>query len=466
MTRPLAGPILTAREMRAAEDEAVAGGASVAALMERAGKAVADTALRMGAGRSVLILAGPGNNGGDGYVAARRLAEAGVEVRIARSGEPASEAARDAARRWTGPVGTLSPETEGASVVVDALFGTGLKRPLDETLSRQLIRLADAAHHRLAVDLPSGVASDDGRCLGDVPRFDATLALGAAKPAHLLLPAAALCGRVLVADIGIAGGGDGAPHVLVRPDLAAPRADAHKYSRGMVALVAGAMGGAALLASAAALRGGAGYAMLVGGKTLDGPHALVRHRFDERALDDDRIGAIVVGCGLGRGEDASNRLDACLAAGRPLVIDGDALSLIGDNVADAVATAAVPTILTPHGGEFDRLFGKEEGSKIDRTRAAAKDCGAVVIHKGADSVIAAPDGQVRVSPLGSPWLASAGTGDVLAGLVGARLAATGNPFAAACEAVWLHGEAARLAGPSLIADDLPNHLSTAIARCL
>lgn len=464
MIRPLAGAILTTAQTRAAEGEAVAAGATIAVLMERAGAGVAETALRMGSKRPVLILAGPGNNGGDGYVAARLLAEQGVEVRIAALAPPKSDAAISAAKRWSGTVETLSSDTQAASVVVDALFGTGLTRSLDEDVARALSRLIGEAQHSLAVDVPSGIASDDGRLLNDVPHFDLTLALGVAKPAHLLLPAAARCGGVVLADIGLSTSGNVC--VLERPQLCVPAPDAHKYSRGMVAVVSGAMAGAALLAAEAALHGGAGYVALLGGKSLGGPNALVRRRCDAAALGDERIGAVLIGCGLGRDDVARERLALALAAGRPLVIDGDALTLIAEDGIGCLAGLSSPFVLTPHGGEFDRLFGVGEGSKIERTLASARASGAVVVHKGADTVIAAPDGRVRVARLASPWLSTAGTGDVLAGTIAARFAATGDAFAAACQSVWLHAEAARLAGPAFVADALAPKLSAAIARCL
>ncbi|TXC69117.1 NAD(P)H-hydrate dehydratase [Sphingorhabdus soli] len=464
MIGPPTGAILTAAQTRDAEAAAIEAGATIASLMERAGAAVAETALRMAAGRPVLILVGPGNNGGDGYVAARLLAEQGVAVRIAALGEPKSDGAIAAARRWSGDVETLSPETRPAALIVDGLFGTGLARPLDDALTAIVTRLVGAAQHSLAIDLPSGLASDDGRCLGDVARFDVTLALGAIKPAHLLLPGAAHCGRVLLADIGLSAAGD--VSVLERPQLVAPAPDAHKYSRGMVAVVGGAMAGAALLAAEAAMHGGAGYVALLGGKSPGGPHALVRRRCDAETLSDERIGAVVIGCGLGRDETARERLSLALAADQPIVIDGDALTLIAENGMVQVAEMSSPRILTPHAGEFDRLFGTSDASKIERTVTAARQSGAVVVHKGADTVIAAPDGRVRVARPGSPWLSTAGTGDVLAGVIGARLAASDDTFAAACEGVWLHGEAASLSGPAFIADALAPRLGAAIARCL
>jgi hydroxyethylthiazole kinase-like uncharacterized protein yjeF len=439
-------PILTAAAMRAAE----AACGEPAPLMDRAGAAIATAVARLAGVSPVLILCGPGNNGGDGYVAARLLAAAGHDVRVAAAGEPRSPLAIAARHGWTGtvePIATASP----APVLVDALFGTGLTRPLDDSTAAALHRLADAARLRIAIDLPSGVATDDGAVPHAPPRFDLTLALAAPKPAHLLQPAARYAGIIRVLDIGVPV--DGPTRVLAKPLLPEPGPDSHKYSRGMVAVIGGDMAGAAELASLAAMRAGAGYIVYMG----DGqgpPHALVRRPWSPDGLDDPRIGAVVVGPGLGRGEDAKARLTASIASGHPLVIDGDALRLL-----DPAASRPAVTILTPHAGEFAHLFGHATGSKIDLTRAAAARADAVVVHKGPDTVIAAPDGRVAVSAGASDWLSAAGTGDVLAGVTGAMLAAGLPPFEAAAAAVWLHRAAAARCGRSFIADDLAAALS-------
>ncbi|GGB33571.1 bifunctional NAD(P)H-hydrate repair enzyme [Sphingomonas metalli] len=452
---PISGtPVLTAAAMRAAE----AAHGDLAALMERAGGGIAAAVHRLAAGAEVLILCGPGNNGGDGYVAARLLAEAGLPVRVAASAEPRTDLARAARVRWTGPVEPLA-EARPAPVLVDALFGTGLTRPVAE--ADTLVRLAGAARLAIAVDLPSGVETDSGACLSPVPPFAVTLALGALKPAHLLHPAAGFCGAVRWIDLGLCLDAD--THVMRRPRLARPKAEAHKYSRGMVAIVAGAMPGAAALAVTAAGRAGAGYVLLLGSATDRLPHAVVRRRWADGALDDARIGAVLVGPGLGRDETARGKLSAVLAAPHPLVVDGDALHLLDPA---ALAGRTAPAILTPHDGEFAALFGDLSGSRIDRARAAAASARAIVVLKGAATVIAGPDGRVVVSETGSPWLSTAGTGDVLAGTIAARLAGPTDAFAAACAGVWLHGEAARRAGPAFLADDLAAHLPQAIAQCL
>jgi ADP-dependent NAD(P)H-hydrate dehydratase / NAD(P)H-hydrate epimerase len=460
MTRLDGGAILTAAEMRAAEDRAIAGGATVASLMARAGEAVATAVRRVQPGADVLVLCGPGNNGGDGYVAAASLAASGQPVRIAAIGEPRSGAAREARAAWTGPVERLG-DAAPASVVVDALFGTGLSRRLDVDAAAALRRLVEESRWSLAVDLPSGVETDTGRVFGETPRFDLTLALGAAKPAHVLEPAASLSASVRVADIGVAA--EGAVRTLARPRLNPPSAADHKYTRGLVAVIAGRMPGASALAAEGAAHGGSGYVLLLGSATDRLPHAIVRRRFEAESLADDRIGAVLIGPGLGRDDAAREKLGAALACDRPLVIDGDALRLID---AERLAARTAPTILTPHGGEFSHLFRETNGGKIARTLAAARTSGATVIHKGADTVIADPDGEARVAVEKANWLSTAGTGDVLAGLVAARLGATGDPLRAASEAVWLHTAAAQSLEPAFIADDLAAALPSAISRCL
>ncbi|WEK42873.1 MAG: NAD(P)H-hydrate dehydratase [Candidatus Sphingomonas colombiensis] len=458
---PLDGkPILTDAEMRAAENRAIAAGTNVEALMERAGAAVAEQVRRIAGDREVLILCGPGNNGGDGYVAARILAATGHAVRVASTGEPRSPAAIAARRGWGSAVEPLAA-AQPASVLVDALFGTGLTRGLETETAAALVRLVQAAQLSIAVDLPSGAATDDGRLLSASPIYDLTLALGALKPSHLLLPAAARSRQLLVLDIGVPV--ESGATVLARPKLATPAAQAHKYSRGMVAIIAGAMPGAAALAAISAAAGGAGYVLLLGSATDRLPHAVVRRRYDPASLADTRIGALLIGPGLGRDDRARDRLSDALASDRPLVVDGDALHLVR---AEQIAARNAPTILTPHGGEFDALFGNGDASKIERARDAAKATGATIVFKGADTVIATPDGGVSIARAAPTWLSTAGTGDVLAGVIAARLAVGGDASIAAGEGVWLHGEAARRAGAAFIADDLARHLPGAIAACL
>ncbi|WP_230480440.1 NAD(P)H-hydrate dehydratase [Sphingomonas sp. Leaf21] len=453
---PIAGlPVLTAAEMRAAEGRTMADGTTEATLMERAGYGIAEAVARLAAGREVLVLCGPGNNGGDGYIAASLLRRRGLPVRVAASDAARSEGARRARAGWDGPVDSLT-EAPGAPVLVDAIFGTGLSRAPASEVQSALRRLASEAWLRIAIDLPSGIASDDGILLGEVPRFDVTLALGAVKPSHLLQPAASHMGQVRLVEIGVAV--DSGARVMRRPTLPLPDAASHKYSRGMVAIVAGSMSGASELAATAALRAGAGYVLHLSTDPAASaqPHAIVRRRYSADALAEDRIGALVVGPGLGRDDDARARLSAALSSGRPLVIDGDALRLA--DIA-ALHRHEPPKILTPHGGEFEHLFGSVTDGKLRATRRAAERSGAIVVHKGADTVVAAPDGRALLCPEASPWLSTAGTGDVLAGAIGAMLAAGMEPLAAAEAGVWLHAQAARSCGAAFIADDLADALS-------
>ena len=483
-------PILTAAEMRAAEDAVIATGVSVDTLMERAGTAIAGAVRRLAGANDVLILCGPGNNGGDGYVATRVLAEMGVAVRVAALSEPKTAAAKSARAGWPGPVETLA-EAKSAPILVDALFGTGLTRPLDaaphsssspadagaqlsskglpsglswapasageRSVVERLHALANAAQLSIAVDLPSGLATDSGETLSTPPVFNLTLALGAVKPAHLLQPAARYCGQIRLLDIGVPTLSQA--EVLKAPSLPAPGPDSHKYTRGMVAIIGGTMSGAADLAALAAMRAGAGYVTLLG-DSQGPPHALVRTPFSDHALANDRIGALVIGPGLGRDDTAKARLDAALTSGHPLIIDGDALRLLDP---DRIKALTVAVILTPHAGEFDALFGKSDADKVTRARQAATRTNAIVVFKGADTVIAAPDGRVRIAQGASDWLSTAGTGDVLAGAIGAMLAAKLEPLEAAAAGVWLHGDAARRLGPAFIADDLAEALRSARA---
>lgn len=450
-------PILSAAQMRAAEERAIAAGSTLEGLMAGAGQAVAEQVRRLAAGAEVLVICGPGNNGGDGYVAAAALRRAGHAVRVAALAEPTTAAAAAARNGWLGPVETMA-KSAAAPVMVDALFGIGLTRRLSEDVCHSATGLIRAARLSVAVDVPSGVSTDDGADFSDLPPVSLTLALGAVKPAHVLQPSSARCGDVRLLDIGIQA--ESSVRVAGVPKLHAPHPGAHKYSRGLVAVIAGRMPGAAALAASAAGHGGAGYVRLLGSATDRLPHAIVRQRFSADALADARIGAVLVGPGLGRDEVAHERLRAALACGRALVIDGDALHMLGEE------PARVPTILTPHAGEFAHLFGDLGGSKIERAQEAARRSNAVVVFKGADTAIAAPDGRATVHFRAPSWLATAGTGDVLAGIIAAQLAAGSDVFTAAVNGVWLHAEAARLSGPAFVADDLVAHVPAALGACL
>ena len=447
MSVPADAPILTAKAMREAEAACAIQGTSLSELMDLAGAAVADTAWRMAAGAPILILCGPGNNGGDGYVAARLLAARGAAVRVAVLAEPATDLAKAARAGWSGPVEPLNGRLAPAPLIVDALFGVGLSRPIPDGLAIILRHFSD--RRILAVDLPSGVESDGAEDWTPPLAADVTLALGALKPAHVLLPTAPGCGHVLLAPIGISA--SKAMRSLPAPQTAKPDVTAHKFTRGMVLVFAGPMRGAAGLTAAAALRAGAGYVVLDGAQRA--PLSAIITESDEKfgeRLDDPRVGAVVIGPGFPAGDELLFDVEAALDSGKPLVLDAAAIDAALPRLSETPRKA----ILTPHEGEFARAFPQLYGSKIDRAKAAAVRTQAVVIYKGADTIVAAPDGRVAAAWPGSPWLATAGTGDVLAGACGAMLARGGDVFDAAVAAVgWHIAQAARI-GPGLVADDL------------
>ncbi|WP_083942837.1 NAD(P)H-hydrate dehydratase [Sphingomonas soli] len=460
---PPGAPIVTTAQMRAAEQEAFRF-ATQLEVMERAGAAVAREAARFALGRPILVFAGPGNNGGDAYAAARLLKARGHDVTVATCGQPQTEAARAMLEAWGGPVSSLY-EARPRPVLVDGLFGTGMTRPLERGVAAVFAELAAAAEFRLAIDLPSGLETDTGEDLG-ARRMDATVALGALKPAHVVGRGLECSGHILLADIGIAVKSQW--HSLARPVLKDPGALDHKYSRGMVVVVEGVMPGAARLAARAAMAGGAGYVILAGPDAPRHTDALVHravHSGDELGdlVADDRIGAVVIGPGLGRDRRAEALLKAALASQRPLILDGDALSLLGGSAAAWLQRRTAASWLTPHSGEFARMFAMD-GSKIDATLAAAEAARCTILHKGADTVIASHKGEVQAAPGGSRWLSTAGTGDVLAGLLGAQVAA--NQTHSASAAAWLHARAAQLAGPAFIADQLIGHIPQALSECL
>jgi hydroxyethylthiazole kinase-like uncharacterized protein yjeF len=446
-------PILTAEAMRAAEQAAIDGGTTVEELMERAGAALAEAVYRFAGPRPTLILTGPGNNGGDGYVAARHLAERGVRVRVAAPSEPKSAAARWARSQWTGEVEQLSEETASAPVLIDALFGTGLRKPLDVRVVNALGELAYRAEVNVACDLPSGIEADSGAELSATHRFDMTVTFGALKPAHRLMPALMYMGRVVLADIGITV--ETKWSEIGRPYIHGAHPTSYKYTRGMVHCVGGAMVGAIALGATAAYRAGAGYVRIGADNYVPNvPAAVVQGQKGD--LSDPHIGALLVGPGLGR--KGHGLLKQALVAGRPLVLDGDVFSLLGD----PKRLHGLDAILTPHEGEFRELFGELDGSKAERALEAARLSQSVVIYKGPDTVVAAPDGRLAFAPPAPSWLATAGTGDVLAGMAASIRAQRHAPFDAACAAVWLHGRAAEIAGRHMIADDLVDAIPKAL----
>lgn len=446
-------PILTAEQMRTAEQAAIDGGTSVEQLMERAGAALAEAAYRFAGPLPALILCGPGNNGGDGYVAARRLAERGTPVRVAALAEPASEAARWARSQWTGEVEQLSSDTKPAPLLIDALFGTGLRKGLDNGVIDQLWNLVCEAVCLASCDLPSGVSSDDGAILSRIFNSQLTVTFGALKPAHRLMPAMAQMGRVVLADIGI--GAKTQWQEIGPPALPPLDPCGHKYDRGLVHMLAGKMPGAIALAAKAAARAGAGYVRVSTSRSIDNiPSAIIQT--DTATVDDERIGSLLVGPGMG---DVPQILTLALTSKAPKVIDADAISQLGD----PERLKGQDAIITPHEGEFRKLFGEIAGSKPERALEAARRSGSVVVYKGPDTIVASPHGFVGFASPSPAWLATAGTGDVLAGMIAAIRARGLANWDAACAAVWLHGRAAEIAGPMMIADDLVEAIPQALA---
>ena len=445
-------PILTAADMRAAEAETIAAGTPETELMRRAGRALAEAvSLYIGA-RPTLVLCGPGNNGGDGYVAARLLADRGYPVRVASLGEPGREAAKWAFQQWNGPVEDVA-NASPAPILVDCLFGTGLGRGLEESVARKLLSLTDQSVVAIACDLPSGVSSDDGTLMSPVGDYDLTVAFGALKPSHRMMPAMMHMGRVVLADIGIQARSDW--FEIGRPDIPPLDPQGHKYNRGLVHCLAGEMPGAIALAASAAASAGAGYVRVSTSRTIDGlPAAIVQTGGAD--MKDPRIGCVLVGPGLG---EVPQVLTLALTSKAPKVIDADGIGLLGE----PERLHGQDAILTPHEGEFSNLFGDIEGSKAARALEAARRSRSVIVFKGSDTLVASPDGRLGFAPPAPAWLASAGTGDVLAGVIAAMRARGLESFEAACAGVWLHGRAAEAAGSAMIADDLVDAIPLALS---
>jgi hydroxyethylthiazole kinase-like uncharacterized protein yjeF len=488
--------ILTNTEMMRADQLTIADGTDGYTLMQRAGQAVADAAFDLADGGAILIIAGRGNNGGDGFVAATALAARGCDVSIMLlcQRETLKGDAANAARDWTGPVLACDANALGdPALIVDALFGAGLDRPVKGD-PRALINAMNAnGAPILSVDLPSGINGTTGQVMGAAVTATETITFFRKKPAHLLLPGRAHCGHVRVADIGMSA--QVLDEIGVRTfenssDLwhatfPVPALDGHKYARGHAVIVSGgaAMTGAARLSARGALRGGAGLVTVATPREALGIHAAALTAVMVRPVDtviefaemlaDRRFNACVVGpsCGVG----ARTRDFALTAIGveRGVVLDADALTSFADDPASLFAAIKADVgnrvILTPHEGEFRRLFSDladnaETLSKLERARLAAERAGAVVVLKGADTVVAAPDGRAAIAANARPWLATAGSGDVLAGIIGAMLAQGVSVFEAAAIGVWMHGEASAEAGPGLIAEDLPEVLPAVFRR--
>ncbi|WP_245653945.1 NAD(P)H-hydrate epimerase [Novosphingobium rosa] len=461
--------ILTAEQMRQAEQMLIDAGISVELLMARAGRGAAELIWRMaGPLKIISVLVGPGHNGGDGWVIARHLHERGARVQVVMAHAPASEASRLARAAFEGHVVDCPDHGDlHGDILVDCLYGTGLSRPLSDLDLDLLTGLAAGHRRRVALDLPSGVEADRGDDFGqDLPQYDLTIALGAWKRAHGLMPAAGRMGVLKLVEIGcdpVAGAG----HMLEGISIAPPAPGAHKYTRGLLGVVAGAMPGAALMAARAAGGAGAGYVRLLTQDALPAPADLVVQGLD--GLADKRLCALLVGPGLGRDKTAEAVLKSVLATGKPLVLDGDALMLL-----TPAQTRGQQAIVTPHEGEFAALESAfalhANGSKVKRAKALAEASGMVVVAKGPDTVVATPAGRWTMLPRASSWLSVAGSGDVLAGLIASRLAtgaSTGvSAFEAACQGAWLHGRAAGLLGGPFTAMALAEAVPAAVHACL
>jgi hydroxyethylthiazole kinase-like uncharacterized protein yjeF len=490
--------LLTTAQMADADRLTIAAGTPGLRLMENAGRAVADAVVRsLPRGTPlIVVVAGPGNNGGDGFVCARILDERGYQVRLALLGsrDRLKGDAAEAAKLWRGEVVDATPAAlEGADLIVDALFGAGLDRPV-EGAARAMIEATNAANVPVvAVDLPSGINGTSGALMGVAVRASDTVTFFRRKPGHLLLPGRLHCGDVEVADIGISD----AVLDMIRPTIAAnapalwsglfpvPQPGGHKYHRGHAVVASGGPShtGAARLAARGALRVGAGLVTIASPRAALAVNAaanlavMVREAdgADELAalLADSRLNAVVLGPGGGVGQAMREMVLAALSGQRAVVLDADALTSFAespDALFEAIkARGAAATVLTPHEGEFARLFtGAVQGtgltSKIDRAQAAAETSGGTVLLKGTDTVVASPAGHVSVTENAPPWLATAGSGDVLAGFVAGLLAQGMPAFEAASAATWLHGEAGSEAGPGLIAEDLPEALRMVYRR--
>jgi ADP-dependent NAD(P)H-hydrate dehydratase / NAD(P)H-hydrate epimerase len=482
--------VLTSAEMERADRLTIAAGTPGFALMMSAGQAVAEAAMDLAEEGPILVVAGPGNNGGDGFVAAAELAARGREVSVILLGERDSlqgDAAL-AARGWKYPILPFNPQAIGKpALIIDALFGAGL----DRSVKGEPLEMIEAINANgapvLAVDLPSGINGTTGAVMGAAVRATETVTFFRRKPAHLLLPGRIHCGRVRVADIGID------DYVLAeiqpqtfenipslwRQSFPVPRIDGHKYDRGHAVVVSGGLAatGAARLSARGSLRAGAGLVPLASPREALAVNASALSAVMVRAVDtavefaemlsDKRFNACVIGPGAGVGGRTHDFVLTAMSAKRSLVLDADALTSFADapdRLFEAIKDSHDPqVVLTPHEGEFPRLFSDISNkhpfrSKLERVRAAAERSGAVVLLKGPDTVVASPEGRATIAANAPPWLATGGAGDVLAGMISGLLAQGVPAFEAASMGVWMHGEAAREAGPGLIAEDLPEVL--------
>jgi hydroxyethylthiazole kinase-like uncharacterized protein yjeF len=487
--------LLTPQEMADADRRTIAAGTPSSTLMERAGRAVADAvATRYPLGARVVVACGPGNNGGDGFVAARILRERGIPARVLLLGS--SQAlqgdAAEAAARWGEAIEPFHADAlVDADAIVDALFGAGLSRPLTGLARAAVEAVAAAKAPVIAVDLPSGIDGATGLVRGAAVRATETITFCRKKPGHLLLPGRLHAGRVSVADIGISDATVRAlgPKTFINdPTLwgdcfPIPSIDGHKYTRGHVLVVAGPAfkTSAARLSAHAALRAGAGFATLAATRAalpeiasqieavttweVAGPKALYK------ILGDTRVNVVVQGPAQGIGKKTRDMVLAAARRRRALVLDADVITSFSESPESLarILSKIDSSVLTPHEGEFKRLFGRDKKlmaleSKIERARAAARKMHAVVAYKGPDTVVAAPDGRAAVACNAPATLATAGAGDVLAGLIGGLIAQGMAPFEAAAAGVWVHGEAANEFGPGLISEDLADMVPAVYRR--
>ena len=475
--------LLPPEQMYQADALAVEAGISSIDLMENAGQSIVDEMMSRYEPGPVAVLCGPGNNGGDGFVVARLLQEAGWPVRLGLLGG-ISALKGDAAHMaglWQGDTEPLGKDQlSDAAYIVDALFGAGLSRPL-QGLPAEMIEKANKCDAiRIAVDVPSGLSGETGQVAGIVLDADLTVTFFRKKPGHTLLPGRQHCGEIVCTDIGIPDSvfeGIGPTNwenrvSLWRDVFPWPQIDTHKYRRGHLVVASGplAQGGAARLAARGALRAGAGLVTVACPKGAVLAHAsrldaiMVRGVSDMAAvLEDDRKNAFVLGPGNGISDRTKDNVLQVLAAGRAAVLDADGLSCFADSPESLFKAVHSNVVLTPHDGEFTRLFPNiTGGTRLERARAGAEASGCIVVLKGADSVIAAPDGRAAINTNAPPTLATAGSGDVLAGIIGGLLAQGMPAFEAACAGVWLHGQSALNFGPGLIAEDIPEFIPLAL----
>ena len=474
--------ILTCAEVRAAEQRAVESGISLWALMQKAGQACADVLHAEFPEGRVIVLAGPGNNGGDAFVAAQRLRDLGRNVwlyYIASAAERTLEG-QNALNALTGARQPLEDlRLKPNDIVLDGLFGAGLSRPLAGESAFAVEQVNASGAKVVAIDVPSGVSGDSGAIPGPAIRADVTVTFCAKKPAHVLQPAASLCGEVIPAEIGFGkfvadvGGGrlsENAPALWART-LRWPEATSHKHQRGRLAVVSGGLAntGAARLTAQAGLRIGAGLvtllcppsALMVVASSVAAVMTSSFASADDLVAQTEKFSAVVIGPAAGVTDATRANVEALARAGRRLVLDADALTVFAAQADQLCDALSAPAILTPHTGEFERLFPgllAEHPNRIDAVQRAAAQTNAVVLLKGADTVIAAPDGRAVVNTHATPFLATAGSGDVLAGVIGGLVAQGLEPFDAACAAAWMHGDAGLRAGPGLTAEDLDQTL--------